>query len=100
MSSHLIHKPLGADDIVQSLIEGNREAVMESCGGSHHLDWDGGKRGWRREPAFLGSLLMNPPGENLLQVSFCNSLVALKFNGIQQVWNFFFSLWSFILYEY
>ena len=30
MSSHLIHTPLGTDDIVQSLREGNREAVMES----------------------------------------------------------------------
>lgn len=99
MSSHLIHKPLGTDDIVQSLREGNTEAMMESWSGSHHLDLDGGKRGWWREPAFLGSLLMNA-SENLLQVNFSNSLVALKFNGIQQLWNFFFSLWSFILYEY
>lgn len=99
LSSHLIHKPLGTEDIVQSLGERNREAVMEPWGGSH-LGLDGGKRGWQGEPAFLGSLSMNPPGDNLLQVSFCSSLVALTLTGIQQAWNFFFSLWSLTLHEY
>ena len=84
---------------VQSLGERNREAVMEPWGGSH-LGLDGGKRGWQGEPAFLGSLSMNPPGDNLLQVSFCSSLVALTLTGIQQAWNFFFSLWSLTLHEY
>lgn len=73
MSSHLIHTLLGTDDIVQSLREGNREAVMETRGGSHHLGLDGGKHGWWREPIFLGSLLVNSPRDNLLQVIFCNS---------------------------
>lgn len=97
MSLHLIHQSLGTDDIVQSLRERNRSAVMESWSDSHHLDVDGGKSGWLREPAFLGSLLMNPQGDNLLEVSFCNSLVALKLNGIGQVWNFFFSPWRVLL---
>lgn len=45
-----------------------------------------------RESLLLQSLSMNPQGHSLSQVSFCNSLIALKLNGILQIWNSFFSL--------
>lgn len=56
MSLHTIHNPLGTDYIVQSLGERNGKAGMESWGDTHHLDVEGGKSGWIREPDFLGSL--------------------------------------------
>lgn len=50
---------------------------------------------------FLKSLLMNPQGGNLLQVNFCNLLIALKLNEIDfNDLKFFQSLKNFILYEY
>lgn len=43
ISFHMIHKPLGTDDIVQNLREKEQKAVMEAWGDSHHLVVDEGK---------------------------------------------------------
>lgn len=75
--------------------ERNRKAVMQATGDSHHLDVEGEVVGW--ELAFLGRLLMNLQGDDLLHMSFCNSLIALKLNGILQSRNSFFGLWRILL---
>lgn len=62
--------------------------MMQGRGDSHHLDVEG--KVVERELAFLERLLMNPQGNDLLQVSFCNSVIALKRNGILQHRNSFF----------
>ena len=52
ISLHMIYVPRGIDDIVHSLKERNRKAVIEGWDDSYHLGVDGGKSGRMREPAF------------------------------------------------
>lgn len=52
ISLHMIYIPWGIDDIVQSLKERSRKAVIEAWDDPHHLDVEGGKIGRMREPAF------------------------------------------------
>lgn len=93
----MIHKPLGTNDCAQSLGENNRKSDMDAWVASCLLVVNGGRADWMSKATFPKSLLMNPQGGSLLQVSFCNSLIALRLNGIVQTWSSSFSLWRILI---